>query len=143
MSKPSYSQLIILLIPAALLAVYLGIGSLAPRIDLELPLWLKVWCSAYIASMLHVATMGLAGTLSLDVPIERMSFGVGKRWLEINVAAIPISFGLPFGGSVKFVGDEPNVNPKLLGWRRSALELSGCAVLVVLSAVILGRQATF
>jgi hypothetical protein len=62
MSKPSYSRWIILLIPAALLAAYLGTGSLALRVDLELPLWLKVWCSAYIASMLHVTTMGLSGT---------------------------------------------------------------------------------
>src|SRR5215468_7285672 len=122
MSKPSCPQLIILLIPAALLVTYLGMGSLAPRIDLELPLWLKVWCSAYIASMLHVTTMGLVGTF-LGVPIERMSFGIGKRWLEINIATIPISFGWPFGGWVRFVGDGPNVNPKLLGWRRCGLEL--------------------
>jgi hypothetical protein len=142
MSKPSCFQLIVLLIPTALLAAYLGIGSLAPRFDLELPLWLQVWCAAYIASILHVATTGLVGTF-LDVQIERMSFGFGKRWLEINIAAVPISFGFPFGGSVKFVGDEPNVNPKLLGWRRCGIELSGCTVLLVFAAVILGRQATF
>jgi hypothetical protein len=143
MSKPPYRQLIILLIPAAFLAAYSGTKLLGLRVDLELPLWLKVWCSVYIGSILHVATMGLVGTYFLDVPIERMSFGVGERWLEIKVATIPISFGFPFGGSVKFVGDEPNVNPKFLGWRRCVVELSGCAVLLVLAAIILGRQATF
>jgi hypothetical protein len=142
MSKPSYSQLTTLLIPAAFLAAYLGTGPLALRVGLELPLWLKVWCSVYIVTILHVMAMGLAGTF-LHIPIERMSIGVG-RWLEIKIATIPISFGFPLGcGSVKFVGDELNVNPKLLGWRRCGLELSGCAVLLILAAVILGRQASF
>jgi len=143
MAKPSYALLIILLIPAAFLAAYLGACSLLRLLDLELPLWLKVWSSAYVAGMLHVAIMALVGGLSLGVPIERISFGLGKRWFQTSIAGAPISFGLPFGGFVKFVGDEPNVDPKLLGLRRCEVELSGCAVLLVLAAVILGRHANF
>jgi hypothetical protein len=140
MPERSYAQLVILLIPATFLAAYLGIGPLALWVGVELPLWLKVWCSAYIASMLQVTTMALAGSF-LHIPIERISFGMGKRWLEMKIATIPISFGFPFGGWVRYVGDEPH--PKLLGWQRCGLELSGCAVLLVLAAVILGQQASF
>jgi hypothetical protein len=147
MSKPSYSQLVILLIPAAFLAAYLSAGPLLLRVGLELPLWLKVWWSAYIASMLHVPTMGLAGTF-LGVPIVQMSFGFGWRWFEIRIAAIPISFRFPVpGGWVKFAGRERHdglvdvPNPKLLGWQGCVMELSGCAVLLALAALILGRAS--
>jgi len=143
-SKPSYAQLIIALIPAALLAAYLGVALWARRVDLALPLWLKICWSYYIAVVLHVTTMGLFGTLWLKVPIELLSYGFGKRWLRISIAAVPISFGiLPFGGSVKFVGDEPQNEPKLDGWQRSLVELSGCVALLALAAVIMGRHATF
>jgi peptidase M50-like protein len=150
MAKRSYAQLIILLIPAAFLAAYLGVCALARQVDLELPLWLKLWSSAFIAGMLHVVIMALVGALSVGVPIERISFGLGKRWFPTSITGIPISFGLPFGGYVRFVGDEsnfvggePNADPKLLGLRRCEVELSGCVVLLVLSVVILGRHASF
>ena len=106
MAKRSYAQVIILLIPVAFLAAYLGVCALARQVDLELPLWLKLWSSAFVAGMLHVVIMALVGALSVGVPIERISFGLGKRWFQTSVAGIPISFGLPFGGYVKFVGDE-------------------------------------
>src|SRR5437867_2676492 len=82
MSKRSYALLIILLIPAAFLGAYLGVCALGRQVDLELPLWLRVWSSAYIAGMLHVAIMALAGAHLFDAPIERVSFGLGKRWFQ-------------------------------------------------------------
>ena len=139
MPKPSYAQLGILLIPAAFLVAYLGVCALLRLVDLELPLWLKIVWSVYIVIMLHVSTMGLLGALWLDVPIERISFGFGKRWLQTNIAGIPISFGIPLGGWVKFACDEL---PRT-GLRRVATELSGCAVLVVLAAAIWGQHASY
>ena len=51
--------------------------------------------------------MGLFGTFWLKLPIDRMSFGTGKRWLQINIAAVPISFGiLFFNGGATFAKDE-------------------------------------
>jgi hypothetical protein len=139
-SKPSYAQLAILFIPAALLAAYLDVGSLGPSVDLKLPLWLKVVWSYYIATMLHITTMGLLGTLWLKVPIERMAFGFGKRLLLTNIAGIPISLGIvPLGGYVRFSGNDP----KCQGWRRSVIELSGCTVLLALATVIMGQRANF
>jgi len=139
MPKPSYAQLGILLIPAAFLVAYLGVCALLRLVELELPLWLKIVWSVYIVIMLHVSTMGLLGALWLDVPIERISFGFGKRWLQTNIAGIPISFGIPLGGWVKFACDEL---PRT-GVGRVAIELSGCAVLIVLAAVIWGRHASY
>jgi hypothetical protein len=140
MSKPSYAQLIILSVPAAFLVAYLGVGPLARLVDLEQPLWLKICWSVYVATMLHATTVGLLGTLWLKVPIERIAFGFGKRWLQTNIATVPISFGVFFFNSwVKFADNEP----QLYGWRRCVLELSGCAVLLALSALIMGRHATF
>ena len=139
MSRPSYAQLIILLVPAAFLVAYLGVCALLRLVDLEPPLWLKIVWSAYIVIMLHVSTMGLLGALWLDVPIERMSFGLGKRWLQTNIGTIPVSFGIPLGGWVKFAGDEL---PRA-GLRRVGLELSGCAVLVVFAAVTWRQHASY
>lgn len=142
--QPGYAKLIILWIPAALLVAYWGAGLSARSVGHELPLWLKICWSWYIALMLHVITMGLVGTLWLKVPIERMSFGFGKRGLQTNIAGIPILFGIfPFGGSVKYAGDEPQNEPKLDGWQRSVVELSGCAALLALAVVIMGRHAPF
>ena len=139
-SKPSYGQLIILFIPAALLAAYLDAESLAQFVDLKPPLWLKICWSVCIALTLHVITMGLLGTLWLKVPIKEMAFGFGKRWLRTSIASIPISLGiLPLGGFVKFSSNEA----KLQGWQRCVLELSGCAVLLALAAVIMGPRTTF
>src|SRR5262245_28926810 len=76
-SKPSYAQLIILLIPAAFLVAYLGACSLARLVDLELPLWLKICWSYYVVVALNGTTMALVGTLWLKVPIERMKLGSG------------------------------------------------------------------
>jgi hypothetical protein len=144
MSKLPYGRLTILLIPAALLAAYLVAALLARRFDLELPLWLKICWSVYILTILHVTTMGLLGTLWFKLPIERIAFGSGKRWLQISIAAIPVSFGiLFFTGSVKFSDIESSLEPKLHGWQRSLVELSGCAVLLGLAAVIMRRRATF
>jgi|SRR5262245_824667 len=139
MPKPSYAQLSILLIPAAFLVAYLGVCALLRLVDLELPLWLKIVWSVYIVIMLHVSTMGLAGALSLGVPIERISFGMVTRWLQTNIGGIPVSFGIPLGGWVKFACDEL---PRT-GLRRVATELSGCAVLVVLAAAIWGQHASY
>jgi len=83
--------------------------------------------------------MALLGALWLGLPIEQMAFGVGKRWLRTNIASIPISFGVLFiGGYVKFSDDVQSI-----GWRRCALELSGCAALLALAAAIMGRHAPF
>jgi len=139
MPKPSYAQLGILLIPATFLVAYMGVCALLPLVGLELPLWLKIVWSIYIVVMLHVSTMGLLGAFCLEVPIERISFGMGTRWFQTSIATIPISFGLPLGGYVKFVGDDL----RRLGVRLCGLELSGCAVLLILAAVILGRHASF
>jgi hypothetical protein len=123
-----------------LLVAYWGAGLSARLVGFELPLWLKIWWSVYIAVTLHVTTMGLLGTLWLKLPIERMSFGFGGRGLKANVATIPISFEiLFFSGSVKFAGNEP----QLYGWQRCVIELSGCAVLLALAAVIMKRGASF
>src|SRR5215470_12123507 len=82
MSKPSYNQLIILFIPAALLAAYLDAGSLARFVDLKLPLWVMICWSIYVAIMLHVTTMAVLGSLWLKMPIKEMAIGFGKRWLK-------------------------------------------------------------
>jgi len=140
MSKPSYNQLIILFIPAALLAAYLDAGSLARFVDLKLPLWVMICWSIYVAIVLHVTTMAVLGSLWLKMPIKEMAIGFGKRWLKKDIAGIPMSFGIiPLGGFVKYGDNEP----ELQGWRRCVLELSGCAVLLALAALIMGQQANF
>lgn len=134
----AYAKLIILLIPAVLLIGYLGAGLAARHAGLELPLWLRICWSVYILTILHVATMGLFGTFWLKLPIDRMSFGTGKRWLQINIAAVPISFGIFFfNGGATFAKDERI----LFSWRRSLVELSGCAVLLALAAAIMQGDA--
>ena len=141
--QPRYAKLIILWIPAALVVAYWGAGLSARFVGLELPLWLKICWSYYIALVIHVTTMGLLGSLWLKAPIERMSFGIGKRGLQTSIANIPILFGiLPLGGSVKFAADEPQNEPKLDGWQRSLVELSGCTALLALAAVIMGQHVT-
>jgi hypothetical protein len=138
--QPPYAKLIILCIPAALLVAYWSAGLSARHVGLELPLWLKICWSVYIAMTLHVIAMGLLGTLWLKLPIERMSFGFGGRGLKTNVATIPVSFELLFfGGSVKFADNEP----QLYGWRRCVIELSGCGVLLALAALIMKRDRSF
>src|SRR5262245_23255474 len=103
MSKPSYAQLIILLIPAAFLVAYWDACLLARLVDLELPLWLKICWSYYVVVALHVTTMALVGTLWLRVPIELMKLGSGRPSLLTNIATVPVSFGiLFFAGSVRF-----------------------------------------
>jgi hypothetical protein len=91
-----------LLIPAAFLIAYLGIGLFLWRVGLELPLWLKMYWSVYVAIMLHVATMGILATLWLKVPIKKMSFSIGSQLPGTNIAAIPTFRILFFSGSVKF-----------------------------------------
>src|SRR5262245_16650154 len=136
MRNRPYAKLRILLIPAAFLATYLAFEALARSVELRLPLFLSICWWIYTAGMLHVIVMGLLGALWLRLPIEQMSFGLGKRWLRVKIAGVPISFGIWFLDSNVIFDDEMISS---IGWRRCVLELSGCAVLIALASIIMGR----
>jgi len=135
MPNKRYAKLIIVLIPVAFLAAYLSLQLSLQFVGRELPLWLRIYCLVYIATMAAIVVMGLVSSLWLKLPIKDMAFGFGKRWFRTNIAGIPISFGIfLFGGYVKH-GDEMHH----IGWRRCVVELSGCTLLLVFAAIIMGR----
>lgn len=122
----------LLAVPLALIA-FIAVGS--SHVDASTTAPLIVIASAImLAVMIHIGTIALVGARLFGWRTHSIAFGTGPVWLRTAAGDVDVTFGaMFFAGGVGV--DDPSV---IRGWRGALGEVSGCLVLIVVAAALIG-----